>query len=54
VSGVQLIHRMVTDGRITPLDGAILLEFRREVLAARRWPSWLRWLRRLLRGSVRP
>lgn len=37
----SLIHDMVRDGRITPREAALLLEFRR-MLAWRRLPWWER------------
>lgn len=48
------IQRLVSDGRLTPGQGALLLELRREIRAVCRWPRWLQWLRRWLRGPVRP
>lgn len=38
-----MIHDLVREGRITPADGALLLELRRE-LAWRRKPRWERAL----------
>jgi hypothetical protein len=39
---VSLIDDMVSSGRITPADGARLLELRR-LVAWRRKPWWQRW-----------
>lgn len=44
------VHDLVRSGRITPADGARLLELRRE-LAWRRRPWWERALLRLLYGG---
>jgi hypothetical protein len=40
----QLIHDLVRQGRITPAQGALLLQLRAEIAYARK-PWWERWLR---------
>lgn len=46
---VSLIHDLVRSGRMTPADGALLIEFRRE-LAHRRRPWWVKAVEVLARA----
>lgn len=35
MAGTQKIHELVSEGRATPAQGALLIEFRRELAASR-------------------